>query len=68
MEMTLAGNCARFSDFAEGVRALIVDKDGAPRWCRDGERDHVLAHFEPPWDANPLADLQAASARNAALD
>ena len=58
MEMTLAGNCARFPDFAEGVRALIVDKDAAPRWRFNGEQEHVLAHFEPPWDANPLEDLQ----------
>ena len=56
LEMTLAGNCARFPDFAEGVRARIIDKDGAPRW-RDGDQAHVLAHFEPPWAANPLADL-----------
>lgn len=56
LEMTLAGNCARFADFAEGVRARIIDKDGAPRW-RDGDQAHVLAHFEPPWAANPLADL-----------
>lgn len=56
MEMTLAGNCARCTDFAEGVRARIIDKDGAPRW-RDGDQDHVLAHFEAPWPTNPLADL-----------
>lgn len=56
LEMTLAGNCARFADFAEGVRARIIDKDGAPRW-RAGDQDHVLAHFEAPWPTNPLADL-----------
>ena len=57
MEMTLAGNCARFADFAEGVRALIIDKDDAPKWRGDGGQEHVLAHFEAPWADNPLADL-----------
>ena len=57
MEMVIASRCARFGDFAEGVRALIVDKDGAPKWRSDGAHDHVLAHFEPPWEVNPLADL-----------
>lgn len=57
LEMVIASRCARFADFAEGVRALIVDKDGAPRWRSDGAHDHVLAHFEPPWAVNPLVDL-----------
>lgn len=57
MEMVVASRCARFADFAEGVRALIVDKDGMPRWRSDGAHAHVLAHFEPPWEVNPLFDL-----------
>lgn len=57
MEMVIASRCARFGDFAEGVRALIVDKDGAPRWLSDGAYEHVLDHFEPPWEMNPLFDL-----------
>ena len=57
MEMVLAANCARFLDFAEGVRAVIIDKDGAPQWRSDGGQEHVLAHFEAPWPANPLEDL-----------
>ena len=57
MEMVVASRCARFADFTEGVRALIMDKDGMPRWRSDGAHTHVLAHFEPPWEVNPLFDL-----------
>ena len=63
LEMTVATHCARNADFPEGVRALLIDKDGAPRWRHESvaampEAD-VLAHFEPPWPSNPLSDLGA---------
>lgn len=32
MELNLSRQCCRHPDFAEGVRALLVDKDQAPRW------------------------------------
>ncbi len=62
LEMTVATHCARNTDFAEGVRALIVEKDNRPRW-RFGDLDgldahHVLGHFEAPWPQNPLHDLE----------
>ena len=61
MEMSIATHCARNTDFAEGVRALIIEKDNQPSW-RFGDIDgldpaHVLAHFDPPWPQNPLHDL-----------
>lgn len=31
-EFRIASRCVRRHDFAEGVRALIIDKDNAPRW------------------------------------
>ncbi|MEM7220096.1 MAG: enoyl-CoA hydratase/isomerase family protein [Pseudomonadota bacterium] len=63
LEMVVATHCARERDFAEGVRALLVDKDNAPRWryatLAELPAEHVLNHFEPPWPVNPLADLGA---------
>ena len=61
LEMTIATHCALNRDFAEGVRALLVDKDGAPQW-QYADLDqlpdaHVAAHFVEPWPQNPLANL-----------
>ena len=68
MEFVAALHCARRPDFAEGIRALLIDKDQRPRW-----QPPTLAQITPewtdgffasPWKANehPLADLGAASA------
>jgi len=52
------------SETVEGIRALAVDKDHAPRWnparVEDLNRDAVLAFFESPWspDQHPLRDLK----------
>ena len=32
MELVMSLQCALHPDFPEGVRALLVDKDGAPQW------------------------------------
>jgi enoyl-CoA hydratase/carnithine racemase len=51
-------------DFLEGVRALIIDKDNAPRWRPDRldqvTDEAVEAFFRDRWRgvAHPLADLE----------
>ncbi|GIX31032.1 MAG: enol-CoA hydratase [Porticoccaceae bacterium] len=62
-ELILSINCMRFGNFAEGVRALLVDKDRKPRFApaelRAVTPELVAAHFAAPWGdgPNPLADL-----------
>ncbi len=61
MEMVIATHCATNSEFAEGVRALLIDKDNAPKWkylsLEALSTSHVQSHFSAPWPKNPLADL-----------
>lgn len=51
------------SETVEGIRALAVDKDHAPRWnparIEDVAREQVLAFFDSPWsaDTHPLRAL-----------
>ena len=62
MEMTLATHCADNHDFAEGIRALLIDKDNAPNWqftdLESLPEPYVVRHFEEPWPNNPLHDLE----------
>ena len=59
MEFRIASRVLTLPDFAEGVRAVIVDKDGAPRWnpaTPEGVTDAMLdAIFAPlPNEWTPL--------------
>lgn len=51
------------SETVEGIRALAIDKDYAPKWnpprIEDVKPDMVQAFFASPWpaDAHPLRDL-----------
>ena len=63
LELILALRCCAYPDFAEGVRALLVDKDQAPHWQRmpaTGSAAHAALlddFFTAPWLQHPLADL-----------
>lgn len=60
-EIQLATNIVRHPEFAEGVRALLIDKDRNPQWQYNSSREvpaeQLDAFFDAPWDVNPLADL-----------
>ncbi|MCL1961478.1 MAG: enoyl-CoA hydratase/isomerase family protein [Desulfovibrionaceae bacterium] len=62
LEYQASVGCCAHADFAEGVRALLIDKDKAPRW-----QPATLVELTPAWidahlkprfaGAHPLADL-----------
>jgi len=68
MEFVAALHCARRPDFAEGIRALLIDKDQIPRWqpptLAQVTPEWTEGYFASPWKAHehPLAELGAASA------
>ena len=51
MEYRMSQHCAAGHDFMEGVRALLVDKDRAPKWSPATiealDQAAVLSHFDP---------------------
>jgi enoyl-CoA hydratase/carnithine racemase len=60
-EIQLVTNIVRHPEFAEGVRALLIDKDRNPTWQFSASREVTQAvldsFFTAPWNENPLADL-----------
>lgn len=62
-EFAMAAQFTRHPDIAEGIRALLVDKDKQPHWSpprlADVSAEHVAEHFRLPADyaEHPLADL-----------
>lgn len=52
-ELNLACQCCIHPDFAEGVRALLVDKDQSPKWqpatLEEVTFDWVKGYFTPLW-------------------
>ena len=54
MELAMALECTRRPDLAEGIRALLVDKDQSPDWSyptvADVPEAIVEQHFQPEWD------------------
>jgi enoyl-CoA hydratase/carnithine racemase len=55
MELNMLYRSFERGDFLEGVRALLVDKDHAPRWLHprveDVRADEIAGFFEPRWEA-----------------
>jgi hypothetical protein len=63
LEYQAAVGCCMRHDFAEGVRALLVDKDRNPRWrpatLDEVSPDLIEAHLQPRFDGpHPLSDLR----------
>ena len=60
-ELLLATTIVRHTEFAEGVRALLIDKDQNPEWLyktlAEVPDDQVAPFFEAPWPQNPLSNL-----------
>lgn len=46
MEFRLALALAPAHDFVEGIRALLIDRDNAPKWRERGSEAEVLAPFD----------------------
>jgi enoyl-CoA hydratase/carnithine racemase len=63
MELGMVEHCFEQGDFIEGIRALIIDKDNAPRWnparLEDVTDEAVEEFFRRRWHANghPLSDM-----------
>jgi enoyl-CoA hydratase/carnithine racemase len=62
LEYQASLGCCVHQDFAEGVRALLIDKDKSPRWrpatLAEVTDAHVESHFVPGFEGpHPLADL-----------
>ena len=68
MELNLVHACFEQGDFAEGVRAAIVDKDKSPRWNPPSlagvDAAAVQRFFAPRWTParHPLAHLEPRAA------
>jgi enoyl-CoA hydratase/carnithine racemase len=64
-ELNLSVQCCRHGDVAEGVRALLIDKDRNPTWQHASVDDvpeaDLLALLEPLWsiEEHPLRDLDS---------
>ncbi|WP_299811350.1 enoyl-CoA hydratase/isomerase family protein [uncultured Shewanella sp.] len=64
LELGLSVNCCAKADFAEGVRALLIDKDRSPQWRFSDVASIPIGFAESllqsPWDnaEHPLKELQ----------
>ncbi|TMP31234.1 enoyl-CoA hydratase/isomerase family protein [Pseudoalteromonas rubra] len=62
-ELAMSVRCGEVGEFREGVRALLIDKDGQPQWqfktIADVDNAVIERFFTPRWEESehPLADL-----------
>jgi len=62
-ELIVVMACARYNNFKEGVRALLIDKDRNPSFSpatvAELTDEFINQHFEAPWPEgqHPLRDL-----------
>ncbi|QQX78916.1 enoyl-CoA hydratase/isomerase family protein [Shewanella sp. KX20019] len=62
-ELGLSVNCCAKADFAEGVRALLIDKDRSPKWLYQDvasvPNELLSSLMNSPWDetSHPLRDM-----------
>ena len=60
-EALLSTTIIRQPEFAEGVRALLIDKDKSPAWQHaspaEVPQELIEHHFTAPWPDNPLSNL-----------
>lgn len=65
-ELVASLTCAARPDLAEGIRALLIDKDRQPKWqpasAAEVTPEAIDTFFLSPWsaDAHPLSDLGVA--------
>ncbi|WP_404340155.1 enoyl-CoA hydratase/isomerase family protein [Pseudoalteromonas mariniglutinosa] len=63
MELGMSVRCGEVGEFQEGVRALLIDKDGQPNWqfksLQEIDEALVASFFQPRWDdeKHPLKQL-----------
>jgi enoyl-CoA hydratase/carnithine racemase len=63
LEYIVSLHCAAHGDFAEGIRALLIDKDRQPHWhpaaLADASSTWAQPFFQAPWQEgkHPLANL-----------
>lgn len=64
MERTMVRHCFQYGEVLEGIRALVIDKDGQPQWrptqLAEVSTELIHSFFAPIWPtyAHPLRELK----------